>query len=211
MTSHAAGVPAELLARSVRLIRPRDARGVYKRPSEEFARLADRGLLRRVATGYFVIVPNDRISEPSWRPSLIATAWAIGAVDYGIDAVAVCGPSAARHHALIPRELATAFVGVPVQRPRLELSDGAARYVRRDVKSVDLERWTSELGQGWVTTLEQTVLDLATLPNRWDVSESDLRDVLRAARARTDRALLERLARAQRRTTALSRMADLER
>src|SRR5436190_6408414 len=143
MVKHAAGLPAPLLKRSVRVLRPRDATGVYPgNPSAEFARLADRGLLQRVAQGYFVVVPSDRIGDLHWQPPLTATAWAIAAADYGAQAVAVCGPSAARVHGLIPRELAIAFVAVPKQRPRLALPAGEARFVRRQVNRLDLERWS---------------------------------------------------------------------
>ena len=125
MAKHAAGFPAALASRPIRLLRPRDAADVYAaNPSVELARLAERGLLQRVAPGYYVVVPADRVDDAHWRPPLVATAWAIAATDYGVDAVAVCGPSAARYHGLIPRELAVAFVAVPKQRPRLALLGG---------------------------------------------------------------------------------------
>ncbi|MDZ4828307.1 MAG: type IV toxin-antitoxin system AbiEi family antitoxin [Actinomycetota bacterium] len=205
----AAGVPPALLRRPIRLLRPRDALDVYADPRHEFARLHRLGLLQRVATGYFVIVAPDRIGDPNWRPPLVATAWAVAAIDYGVDAVAVCGPSAARHHGLIPRELATAFVAVPKQRPRLKLAGGEACYVRRDVTRLDLERWAGDLGAGWVTTLEQTVLDLATRPNRWELPDSDLHDAVRAARPRLQDDLLEQLAHEQRKVSVLARIEQL--
>jgi predicted transcriptional regulator of viral defense system len=196
---HASGLPDTLLRRPVGLLRPRDARDVYRsNPAAELARLQARGLLRRVATGYYVVVPPEHVGDPHWRPALAATAWAIAAVDYGVDAVAVCGPSAARHHGLIPRELAAAFVAVPKQRPALNLLGGQARYVRRAVDRLDVERWSSELGQGWVTTIEQTALDLQAHRSDWMLADSDLEDVLTTAAARIDIDLLGELAASQR-------------
>src|SRR5262245_40865059 len=207
MVRHAAGLPPALSNRPLRLLRPRDAGDVYaSNPTVEFARLAERGLLHRVASGYYVIVPADRIGDPSWRPPLIDTAWAIAAADYGVDAVAAVGPSAARYHGLIPRELAVAFVAAPKQRPKLILLSGTAHYLRRDVKPLDLERWTSQLGQGWVTSLEQTALDLATHRFNWTLPASELDDALDAAMPRLNRELVRELGAAQRRQAAAHRL-----
>jgi hypothetical protein len=136
----------------------------------------------------------------------VATAWAIAAADYGVDATAVCGPSAARHHGLIPRELAVAFVAVPKQRPKLALLGGEARFLRREVTRLDVERWNSGLGEGWVTTLEQTALDLATRRHRWMLPEGELDEAIAAAAPRLDRALVSELGRAQRHRAAAERL-----
>jgi predicted transcriptional regulator of viral defense system len=207
VAQHAAGIPAALASRPIRVLRPRDAIDVYPaNPSAEFARLADRGLLQRLASGYYVVVPADRVGDTRWRPPLVAAAWAIAAADYGVDAVAVCGPSAARYHGLIPRELAVAFVAVPKQRPKLTLLGGGARFVRRDVERLDVERWDSGLGAGWVTTLEQTALDLAARRYRWVLPEQELDEAIAAAAPRLDRALLAELGHAQRQRAAAARV-----
>jgi predicted transcriptional regulator of viral defense system len=207
VTKHAAGLPATLASRPIRVLRPRDATDVYAaNPSAEFARLAERGLLRRVASGYYVVVPADRVGDPRWRPPLVATAWAIAAADYGVDAVAVCGPSAARYHGLIPRELAVAFVAVPKQRPKLALLGGEAHFVRRDAKRLDVERWNSGLGEGWVTTLEQTALDLAARRYRWRLPESEINEAITAAAPRLDRALVTELGQTQGQRAAAERL-----
>lgn len=209
MVKHAAGLPPALAHRQLRLLRPRDARHVYtSNPSAELARLTERGLLHRVASGYYVIVPAERVADPSWRPSLAATAWAIAASDYGIGDVALSGTSAARHHGLIPRELAVAFVSVPRQRPALSLLGGEARFVRRDVAALDVERWDSELGSGWVTTLEQTALDLVGRPERWTLSARDLEEAMAAAAPRIDLELLSQLAAAQKKRPAAARLIE---
>jgi predicted transcriptional regulator of viral defense system len=207
MAKHAAGFPPELASRRIRVLRPRDATKVYAaNPSAELVRLAERGLLRRVASGYYVIVPADRVGDGRWRPPLVATAWAIAAVDYGVDSVAVCGPSAARYHGLIPRELAVAFVAVPKQRPKLSLLGGEAHFIRRDVERLDVERWTSGLGDGRVTTLEQTALDLAARRYRWVLPENELEEAIAAALPRLDRARVDELGRTQGQGAAAKRL-----
>jgi predicted transcriptional regulator of viral defense system len=203
----ATGVPAALWHRPVRVLRPRDASDGYADPQKELARLVDRGLLRRLATGYFALVPTDRVGAVTeWMPPLEDAAWAIAAADYGVDGAALCGASAARHHGLLPRALAVAYVAVPKQRPLLALGEGQARYVKRDLAALDLERVRTQLGEGWVTTLEQTVLDLAARADGWRIEAGDLEHALRAAVPRCDADLVERLARRQRKRSAFERL-----
>lgn len=207
---HAAGVPESLWRRPVRVLRPRDAGGAYRDPSKEFARLVRRGLLLRLSPGYFALVPPDRVgSEPPWSPPLQDAGWAIAAADYGIDAVALCGPSAARHHGLIPRALAVAHVATPKQRPSLHIDDGEVRYARRDVAALDVERIRTQLGEGWVTTLEQTALDLLARPDGWKLPPRDLEQAVVATRSRLDVQLVTELAALQHRPSALARLLVL--
>lgn len=203
-TAHA--VPSALWRRPVKVLRPRDATEVYARPREQFARLARHGLLARLAPGYFALVPPDRVGrEPAWMPPLTDAAWGVAAADYGVDSVAVCGPSAARHHGLIPRVFAVAFVAVPKQRPRLRIGRGEVRFAKRDVAGLDRERLRTVVGDGWVTTLEQTALDLAARTD-WDVDARDIEDALDAAVGRCDWDLLAELAARQHRPSALKRL-----
>jgi predicted transcriptional regulator of viral defense system len=207
---HAAGVPEQLWRRPVRVVRPRDANGIYSDPSEQFGRLTRRGLLLRLAPGYFALVPPDRVgSNPPWVPPLADAGWAIAAADYGVDAVALCGSSAARHHGLIPRAMAVAYVATPKQRPRLHVTDGEVRYSRRDVTALDVERIRTQLGDGWVTTLEQTALDLLARPDRWKLPSEDLEQAVGATRSRLDIQLVTELAGRQHRPSALARLLDL--
>ena len=60
-------------AKGARTIRAQDASAIYTFPGPELARLADRGLLQRVAHGYYVVVPQDMIGR-EWAPSLEAAA-----------------------------------------------------------------------------------------------------------------------------------------
>jgi hypothetical protein len=163
--------------------------------------------MRRLATGYFALVPADRVgSGAAWVPPLEDQAWGIAAADYGVDGATLCGASAARRHGLLPRALATAYVAVPKQRPLLELAGGHARYVKRDLALLDTERVTTEFGDGWMTTLEQTTLDLISRPDRWRLEDSDFEQAVRAGILRCDVDLVADLASRQRRRAAYDRL-----
>jgi hypothetical protein len=201
-----ARVPPALLRRPLRVVRPRDAAGVYAHPRPEFARLARAGALHRLATGYYAVVPDDQLDR-RWLPELEPAALAIAAADEGVDSVALMGISAARVHGAIPRALGVAIVATTRHRPTLRLADRDATvlFVRRNVAALDLERFTSELGNGWVTTVEQTVLDLAA---RLDLGglPAEAEASIRALLPRADRDILEDLATAQRRRATLQRV-----
>lgn len=202
-------VPPELLRRPLRVLRPRDGVVSYAHPRPEFARLARAGALHRLATGYYAAVPDDQVGE-SWRPELEAAALGIAAADEGIDAVALMGLSAARIHGAIPRGIAVAVVAARRHRPTLRLGDRDATilFVRRDTRALDLQRHTFELGHGWVTTVEQTVLDLAARPALGGLPD-EARAAIRALLPRADHDLLDDLAAAQRRRATLTRLQEV--
>jgi hypothetical protein len=178
---------------------------VYARPPQEFARLANRGLLHKVATGYYAIVPPHS-TDRRWLPSLEAVAYGIAAADYGSDSVVLMGLSAARLHGAIPRALAVAVVAIEKNQPGLALADRDARltFVRRDTHRLDAERLSTDLGSALVTTAEQTLLDLARRPDLGGVP-GEARAAVRALWPRVDRTRLEQLAGEQRLRAALSR------
>ncbi|MBW8805667.1 MAG: hypothetical protein JF587_17730 [Catenulisporales bacterium] len=201
----AVGLPPELARRANRVLRPRDAAGIYAQPAGELARLAAHGVLARLAHGYAVIVPQHRIGDPGWRPDIAAAALGIAQADYGTDKVALIGVSAARHHGAIPRALAVATVAVPKQRHGLDTRLGKILFAKRDVNTLDVEKVTTELGVGWVTTVEQTLLDLiagigtgGTPPNSRDLSEA-----IRVLGAKADWDMLAELAERQHKPKAL--------
>lgn len=199
-------VPPALLRGPVRVLRPADAAGVYAHPRPEFARLARAGALHKVATGYYVPVPDSEVGRP-WLPGLEAAAWGVAAADEGVDAVAVMGISAARVHGAIPRALGVAVIAAGRHRPTLRLADRDAVvvFVRRDVTRLDVQRETFKLGAGWVTSVEQTLLDLAARPELGgtpDVAHAAVTALL----PRADRDLLAGLAAAQRRKATLARV-----
>lgn len=199
-------VPPELFRRPFRVLRPQDANDVYVQPHVEFARLARRGGLHRLATGYYAITPPDRIGA-FWRPELEAVAFGIAASDYGMREVALMGLSAARRHGAVPRALAVAVVAVPKQRPVLHLADRDARivFVPRNVTRLDVQRTDTELGSGWVTNIEQTVLDLAARPDQGGLPDAAA-EALVALLPRADQQLLAELADAQHRAPTLRRL-----
>jgi len=149
--------------RGNRIVRPRDAAHIYRTPTAEFARLADQGVLARVATGYWALVPD--LERGRWRPDTAAIALGVARADYERDAVALVGATAARHHGAWPRALAVAFVATPKQRPGLQTPYGEIRFVKRDIALLDVEAMHTEVTDGWTTTREQTILDLARRPD----------------------------------------------
>lgn len=208
MARTAVGAPPELARRSNRVLRPRDAASVYAHPRAELARLTRTGALRHVATGYYVLSPQDRWGDDRWIPDVNAAALGIAQVDYGAD-VALMGLSAARHHGAIPRALAVAVVAVPKQRPALDTAAGRIVFVKRDVPRLDLERIDTQLTSGWVTTVEQTLIDLAARPTLGGLTEQDTTDAIRALASRADWDLVRQLARDQHKPSAARTAARL--
>jgi hypothetical protein len=206
---HAQGLPTALARVSFGVVRPKDARGVYAQPPAEFLRLTHGGVLHRLATGYYAIVPRDA-HDRDWMPSLEAAGYGIGAANYGADLTVLMGLSAARLHGAIPRGLGVAVVAVPKQRPTLQLVDRFADiiFVRRDTARLDAERVTTDLGPALVTSIEQTVLDLARRPQLGGLPSEATGGVL-ALWPRCDLETLERLADEQRRRATLSRIRNL--
>jgi predicted transcriptional regulator of viral defense system len=190
----------------MRVVRPKDAAELYSFPRPEFARLWHLGLLHRLASGYYAIVPADQ-TDREWLPELEAAALGIAAADQGADAVALMGLSAARVHGAIPRALGVAVVAAAGHRTELALLDRDARVVfaRRDVRGLDCERRPNELGHGLVTTVEQTLLDLAARPDLGRLPD-EARAAAKALLPRADQATLRELATAQRRGAVLDRL-----
>src|SRR5438874_12539652 len=97
---------ARLTRTENRILRPRDFDDVYANPGGEFGRLARTGVLDRLAHGYYLLVPEEHRGA-FWRPEVEGVALGVTVADYGRDAVALMGPSAARLLGAIPRALAT--------------------------------------------------------------------------------------------------------
>lgn len=202
-------LPAELSHRPLRTVRPRDAAEIYAHPRPELARLADNGLLHRVARGYYLVVPQEYLDRP-WLPALEAAAAGIASAIYGPERAILMGVSAARLLGAIPRALATAVVAVPGQHNPISLTDRSAliRFVRRDTDSLDAERAMTPLGPALVTTAEQTVLDLAHRPGLGH-AETDVPAAIADLYRRSDPERLAELAAEQRLGAALRRAQAL--
>ncbi len=201
-------LPPVLLHRPVRVLRPQDAAGVYAHPRPEFARLAESGVLHRLATGYYAAVPDDRVGL-RWLPDLESSALGIAAAEEGISSVALMGISAARVHGALPRALGVAVVAAARHRAMVKMADRDASivFVRRDVRRIEVERRELVLGRGWVTTAEQTIIDLASRPELGGVPEES-HDAIRTLLPRADRGLLRDLAVSQRKSRALDRLLE---
>ncbi|WP_410874048.1 type IV toxin-antitoxin system AbiEi family antitoxin domain-containing protein [Nocardia sp. A7] len=198
-------LPGELWRAPLRTLRPQDLADIYAQPRPEIARLVDRGVLHRVAHGYYVVVAPDHVGQ-TWLPALEAVAAGIAASIYGPDQAIVMGISAARVLGAVPRALATAIVAVPRQHRSIALTDRSAqvRFVRRDTEALDAERVETPLGPALVTTPEQTVLDLARRPELGN-AEAEVRPSIETLYRRSDPVRLAQLATDQRLGAALRR------
>ena len=179
-----------------RVVKPGDFRDVYVNPAEEFARMMRAGTLARVAHGYYVLVPEEQRGD-YWQPEVEGVALGIAVADYGRDVVALMGPAAARMLGAIPRALATATIAIPRQRPAVTTTVGRVQFVTRTVARLDTQRVTTEITTGWMTTPEQTALDLADRPGLGGAGPATIEEAIRALAPRCDPPLVERLARAQ--------------
>ena len=69
MAEHRSTVlPSELWRAPLRTLRPQDLAGIYAQPRPEIARLVDRGVLHRVAHGYYILIPPDHVGR-TWLPA----------------------------------------------------------------------------------------------------------------------------------------------
>ena len=162
------------------------------------------GALRRIAVGYYVITPRAHIGDTTWRPPLEDLALAVAVADYGDDA-ALMGLSAARYHGAVPRAHAMAWIATNVSRRRLDAGTyGRITFVTRKVEALDLVRARSELATGWVTSIEQTALDLMRHPE-WAAGPRPATEAVTRLIPRCDDDLLDELAAAQRGKAALAR------
>jgi predicted transcriptional regulator of viral defense system len=198
-------LPVVLASAPLRTIRAEAAAATYDFPGPELARLADRGLLQRVANGYYIVVPQDMIGR-EWVPSLEAAAAGIASAIYGAKHAVLMGISAARVFGAIPRALATAVVAVPDQHRPIRLKDrqSVVRFVKRDTDRLDAERIETPLGSAIVTTPEQTLLDLAHRPQLGDARE-EVPAAIAMLYQRSDHQRLKALAADQRLTASLRR------
>lgn len=129
--------------------------------------------------------------------------------DYGLDRAALMHLSAARRLGVVPRELAVAIVAVPKQRPKREVLGGDVIFVKRSLTTLDLQRDETELGPGWVTTAEQTLLDVAHKPTLAVDDPQLIEQVIRALGRNADWDLVDELAGRQRKRAAASRARAL--
>jgi predicted transcriptional regulator of viral defense system len=205
-----AGLHPQLAAAPLRTVRARDVTA-YAQPRQQLARLTRRGLLHRLADGYYTVVPQDRVGA-DWMPTLEAAAAAIAAAEFGASGFALMGLTAARIHHAVPRAIAFAVVAAPRRHETIRLTDRAAtiQFLSRGVDRLDVELLATDLGPCLVTTPEQTVLDLAHLP-RLGGLEDEADAAIRLLLPRCDEAMMQRLAEEQPLGRALARVRRLRR
>lgn len=85
---------------------------------------------------------------------------------------------------------------------RRRLRPASIHFVRRDIARLDVQRHHTELGQGAITTVEQTVLDLIARPDLGGVPDAAA-EAITALISRADLNLLHDLATNQRHQRAL--------
>jgi len=199
------GVPTQLAAFPMRTFRTADAEVVYAHPAPQLRRLEQLGSLHRLAHGYYTVVPQDQVGT-GWMPALEAAAAGIAVARFRTERAPLMGVSAARAHGAVPRALGAAIVAAPAQHEPIVLLDRPAsvRFVKRDTARLDVETVTTELGRALVTSIEQTVLDLARKPSL-GVAEDQIPEALRALLPRCEAEVLDELASRQRMRSALER------
>lgn len=207
----AIGVPPALAGFAMRTFRTEDAAVAYAHPAPQLRRLEHRGVLHRLARGYYTVVPQDQVGT-DWMPALEAAAAGIAVARFGPARAPLMGVSAARIHGALPRALGVAIVAAPAQHEPITLLDRPAsvRFVKRDTARLDVETVATELGRALVTSIEQTVLDLARKPGL-SVADDQIPDALQALLPRSDPEVLDELARRQRLRSALARARELVR
>lgn len=209
MITRWAGLPPELAQAPLRTLRPRDV-SAYAHPRAQLARLESRGLLHRLAEGFYAVVPQDRVGV-NWMPTLEGAAAGIAAAEFGAGRYALMGMTAARVHRVVPRAIAFATVAAPRRREALKLIDRAAniRFLVRDIDGMQVEMLQTDMGGCLVTTPEQTVLDLAHLRSLGKM-EAEVDAAIRALLPRCDLATLGQIATSQRLGRALVRVRRME-
>lgn len=188
-------------------IRVGELAAIYAHPRQEARALARRGVLHRLAHGFYCAVPPER--DPAvWKPSTEAAAAGIATALYGDRVPVLTGLSAARVHRALPRAVAAGFVAVPGSRRPLRFADrpGVVQFAARKVEHLEAELVVTDLGPALTTTAEQTVLDLA----RADPSGvgADIVAAIDALWPRCDGDVLEKIAGAQRMRATLVRLRE---
>jgi AbiEi antitoxin C-terminal domain len=201
-------VPRALTADGPRVLRPRDLADLWTVPHKELVRLSKKGICQQIAYGYWLLRPSEAWGDDAWRPSLEALAASLAIADYGNDNVALIRLSAARLLGAIPRARAAADVAVPIRRHPMQTIHGPITFADREVRQLDVQATQTELGKFWITTPEQTIVDLA---NDVDpaVRGSEAWTAVTTLRGDADWDLVTDLAGRQRRRSPVMRLAKL--
>lgn len=147
----------------LRAARPVNLADKYANPRALLRHHAAKGELIRLAPGYYMAPPDDQ--PLAWRPTIETAAAAIATTAYPDEDVVLMGLTAARIHGALPRAIGVGIAAIPRQHTPITLDDGGrVLFVARDTDRLDAVRMPVETGHVLVTTVEQTVLDLARRP-----------------------------------------------
>ena len=141
-----------------------------------------------------------------------AAAVGLEAARSGLEGAVLMGMSAARMHGAVPRGLGRATVATRTQR-RPIMIDGTGleiRFVKRRVDELEADLTTTVLGDVLVTSIEQTILDLAHPRVQGTEAEAE-REAIRLLAPRADHLALQELAARQRLGRALGRAQRVSR
>ncbi len=151
----------------LRTVRLKDLEGYTAHPWRVVKQLVDRGALVRLAHGIYAAPPDGRDGR-TWKPPLEPAGLAVAATRFGHRKVALTGLGAARHWAAIPRAIGVTTVAVQGRDyvPVTLDTGGILLFVARDLERVDIIMERTALGQGLVTTPQQTLYDLLMRPTQ---------------------------------------------
>lgn len=167
----------QILNTGNRVIAPRTL--IYGNASAELARLEDRGVVVRIAYGYFFLVPEIyRKPNTLWKPTIEEAALGVAIHDYGVKNVALIGPSVLRILGQYPRPLNIAFVAIPKQRPAIKTPWGEIRFIKRDLTTYELNYKQTENIAGYITTRDETFIDLLKKQPDWRISDGTKNEMI---------------------------------
>ncbi|MDQ1205198.1 hypothetical protein [Microbacterium sp. SORGH_AS_0862] len=145
----------------LRTLRLKDVPDLTQNTWRAMDRLVERGALVRLTHGVYTAPPDGRDGR-RWKPPLETAALALATARFGAREAALMGISAARHWAAIPRAVGIATVAVPRRgyAPVTIDGGGLVKFVPRRMEALELVLERTGLGDGLVTTPEQTLFDL---------------------------------------------------
>jgi predicted transcriptional regulator of viral defense system len=151
----------------LRTLRLKDMPDLARNTWRAADRLVEQGALVRLTHGVYTAPPDGRDGR-KWKPPLEAAALAVATARFGAREAALMGISAARHWAAIPRAIGVATVAVPRRgyAPLNIEGGGLVKFVPRRMEALELVLERTGLGDGLVTTPEQTLFDLLGRPDR---------------------------------------------
>jgi len=90
---------------------------------------------------------------------------------------------------------------------RVKTIVGTVELYARSIERMDVVRFNSDLGNGMVTGVEMTMLDLVSGAAKWSIEDSDLAEAVRLLAVQSNWQVAEKVAMRYRRTTALKSLS----